>query len=331
MLDSVVEADGPDPLYLDTFEAVPRVLRALCRASCRAFTPDPVADSATLVRAARPRGRCAGRVRRTAAERLGARALRRADLFVVLRRGRLRSRPARGVPGRRARRARRRRRAAAAPAPARLRGGRRAAPAARAQQRAVRGHHLRGDAVPVAAHEPARPRPRRAAGSRGRGGAARTAPSSRSIAPPRCDNDLLELCDRWPRRRPRPFSEPARCRTCRCCCSRARTTCARRSRARGGWRPGSRVRRLVVAPATGHSALGADLSGCTTARSGASCRERPSARAARAGGATSCHRLRRRWGSASCARPPACPARAAACSPPSASPCATSPSTPSRG
>ena len=31
VLDSVVEASGPDPFYLDTIEAVPRALRALCR------------------------------------------------------------------------------------------------------------------------------------------------------------------------------------------------------------------------------------------------------------------------------------------------------------
>ena len=50
MLDSVVEADGPDPFYRPTLEAVPRVLRSLCRAGCRSFTSDPVADLARLVR-----------------------------------------------------------------------------------------------------------------------------------------------------------------------------------------------------------------------------------------------------------------------------------------
>jgi pimeloyl-ACP methyl ester carboxylesterase len=48
VLDSVVEAAGPDPLYLDTMQAVPRVLRSLCRRACR-FTPDPVADVEALV------------------------------------------------------------------------------------------------------------------------------------------------------------------------------------------------------------------------------------------------------------------------------------------
>lgn len=49
VLDSVVEADGPDPFYLDTFDAVPRALDSLCRADC-AWTRDPVADVSALVR-----------------------------------------------------------------------------------------------------------------------------------------------------------------------------------------------------------------------------------------------------------------------------------------
>ena len=49
-LDSVVAPDGADALAVDTFRAVPRVLRALCGARrCRSFTRDPVADLATLV------------------------------------------------------------------------------------------------------------------------------------------------------------------------------------------------------------------------------------------------------------------------------------------
>jgi pimeloyl-ACP methyl ester carboxylesterase len=49
MLDSVVEANGPDPFYRDTFAAVPRVLGALCRVGCRGITPDPLGDVRTLV------------------------------------------------------------------------------------------------------------------------------------------------------------------------------------------------------------------------------------------------------------------------------------------
>jgi pimeloyl-ACP methyl ester carboxylesterase len=48
-LDSVVEAGGPSALYLDTFAAVPRALRALCRSGCRGFTRSAVADIAALV------------------------------------------------------------------------------------------------------------------------------------------------------------------------------------------------------------------------------------------------------------------------------------------
>ncbi len=81
-LDSVVEAGGPDPFYRDTFEAVPRALGAVCARRCSAFTRDPVADVARLVRrlAEAPlRGRLVGpRGRRRAAE------LDRGDVFSVL-------------------------------------------------------------------------------------------------------------------------------------------------------------------------------------------------------------------------------------------------------
>jgi pimeloyl-ACP methyl ester carboxylesterase len=48
VLDSVL--DRWDPFYFDTFAAVPRVLRAVCRRGCARFTDDPVADLAELVR-----------------------------------------------------------------------------------------------------------------------------------------------------------------------------------------------------------------------------------------------------------------------------------------
>ncbi len=64
VLDSVVELTGPDPLYLDSFEAAERVLRALCRSGCGRVTPDPVADVETLVarlaQGATDLGRCGG-------------------------------------------------------------------------------------------------------------------------------------------------------------------------------------------------------------------------------------------------------------------------------
>ena len=49
LLDSVLDVSGWDPLYLDTFGAMPRVLRAMCRGSCGAFTDDPVDDVGRLV------------------------------------------------------------------------------------------------------------------------------------------------------------------------------------------------------------------------------------------------------------------------------------------
>src|ERR671915_315410 len=55
VLDSVVEADGPDSLYRDTFAAVPRALRALCRSGCRRFTRDPVGDESRFVARPPPR------------------------------------------------------------------------------------------------------------------------------------------------------------------------------------------------------------------------------------------------------------------------------------
>jgi pimeloyl-ACP methyl ester carboxylesterase len=82
VLDSVVEPAGPDPLYLPSLAAVPRVLGAVCRSRCRAFTGDPVADLGALVRrmAVRPlRGRVVdprGRPRRV--------RLSRGELFLIL-------------------------------------------------------------------------------------------------------------------------------------------------------------------------------------------------------------------------------------------------------
>jgi pimeloyl-ACP methyl ester carboxylesterase len=51
VLDSVVPPNGPEPLNLPTFAAIPRVLRQLCAArACARITPAPVADLAKLVR-----------------------------------------------------------------------------------------------------------------------------------------------------------------------------------------------------------------------------------------------------------------------------------------
>ncbi len=51
VLDSVVPPNGPEPLNLPTFAAIPRVLRQLCaRRACAHITPEPLADLARLVR-----------------------------------------------------------------------------------------------------------------------------------------------------------------------------------------------------------------------------------------------------------------------------------------
>jgi pimeloyl-ACP methyl ester carboxylesterase len=49
LLDSVLDVSGWDPYYLDTFAAVPRVIRAVCRGSCSQWTNDPVNDLGVLV------------------------------------------------------------------------------------------------------------------------------------------------------------------------------------------------------------------------------------------------------------------------------------------
>jgi pimeloyl-ACP methyl ester carboxylesterase len=82
LLDSVLDVSGWDPFYLDVFEAVPRVLRAVCRRSCGRFTDDAVRDLARLVtrlEGASLRGRVtlpSGRSRRS--------ALTRQELFFTL-------------------------------------------------------------------------------------------------------------------------------------------------------------------------------------------------------------------------------------------------------
>lgn len=48
VLDSVVEPEGQSPFELDTFGALPRVLREVCRGECRRVTPDLASDVARL-------------------------------------------------------------------------------------------------------------------------------------------------------------------------------------------------------------------------------------------------------------------------------------------
>jgi pimeloyl-ACP methyl ester carboxylesterase len=82
VLDSVVDPAGQDPLYRHSLAATSRVLRALCRSRCRSFTRDPLADLERLVRrmGRRPlRGYVVDRHGRRRPARLT-----RGELFVVL-------------------------------------------------------------------------------------------------------------------------------------------------------------------------------------------------------------------------------------------------------
>ncbi len=83
-LDSVVAPDGADALSVDSFRAVPRVLRSLCAGRrCDSFTRDPVADVAALVR----RMAATGPARGTLTDRRGRprrASLSRYDVFSSL-------------------------------------------------------------------------------------------------------------------------------------------------------------------------------------------------------------------------------------------------------
>jgi pimeloyl-ACP methyl ester carboxylesterase len=82
VLDSVVEADGPDPLYLDSVEASRRALRSLCGRRCT-WTADPVADLAALVGRIASAGPLRGRVVDLRGRPRRSR-LTRSDVFSIL-------------------------------------------------------------------------------------------------------------------------------------------------------------------------------------------------------------------------------------------------------
>jgi pimeloyl-ACP methyl ester carboxylesterase len=83
VLDSVAPLDGPDPYYRDSTSATPRVLRSLCGRLC-GWTPDPVADLERLVQRIGARG---GSLRGSVVDARGRHRpdrLSRVDLFSVL-------------------------------------------------------------------------------------------------------------------------------------------------------------------------------------------------------------------------------------------------------
>ena len=260
VLDSTVEADGPDPFYLDTFDAVPRALRIAL--------PQALPLDGRPGRRPRGAGRAPGA--RLAARARGGPARAHAGTAPHARGrvldppcGRLRPDAARRLPRRRARRAVRRRDAAAASSQARVRGGRGAAAAPAAQLGPLRRDHVRGDPASMGAHDPAGPGRAAAARPPPRPRRSRTPSSSPSTGPPRSRATRSTSVSAGRRRPWRRSSDPARCPDVPVLLLEGEDdlrTPVENARRVAELFPRSS---LVVAPATGHSALGSDFSGCT--------------------------------------------------------------------
>jgi pimeloyl-ACP methyl ester carboxylesterase len=261
VLDSVVEAGGPNALYLDSLSAVPRALQALCRSGCGAFTRDPVADLATLV--ARM---AAGPLRGPLVDSRGLRravAMGRSDLFAVLLAGDL-------DPGLRA----------AVPGAVRAALDGDAAPLLRLRRRAFA---LEGappppellstalyaattceeTALPWARTAPPDPAERRRQAAATAAAVPDTAffPFDRATA---VDNDLVELCGRWPAAAAAPGFGGGPVPDVPVLLlggeDDLRTPIENARRVAAQFPHAS----LLEVPATGHSVLGADTSGCAT-------------------------------------------------------------------
>jgi pimeloyl-ACP methyl ester carboxylesterase len=261
VLDSVVEAEGPNPLYLDTLEAVPRVLRTLCRSRCREFTRDPVSDVRRLVaRLAdrRLRGHVVdarGKARRTSMDR--------SDLFIVLLVGDLNPGLRAAFPGAV--------RAALAGDPA---------PLLRLRSRAFQ---LDGKPPPprvlssmlytatTCEETPfpwLRTSPPDAGARRAQTEAAAAAVPASAFLPfdrtTVIENDLTQLCERWPTAPAAPAFGPGPPPNVPVLLIEGEDdlrTPIENARRVAGLFPRSR---LLVAPQTGHGALGADPTGCTS-------------------------------------------------------------------
>jgi pimeloyl-ACP methyl ester carboxylesterase len=260
-LDSVVEPGGPSALYLDTLEAVSRVVRSLCRSGCRAFTRDGVADVASLVgrMAAGPlRGRLVDHRGRSRSEAMG-----RSDLFSVLLAGDFDPELRSAVPGAV--------RAALDGDPAPLLRLRRRAfaleglpPSPRFLSTALYAATTCEETpLPWPRTTPPDPVERR----RQAAAAAATLPDPAFFPFDRAtvvDNDIIELCGRWPAAAVDPAVGAGPLPDVPVLLLageddlRTPVESARRVAAQFP-RP-----TLVVAPATGHSVLGADTSGCAT-------------------------------------------------------------------
>ena len=259
VLDSVVETDGPDSLYRDTVAAIPRVLLSLCRSGCGAFTADPVSDLSELV-ARIGAGRLRGAV-------IDARGRRRAtslsggELLLILLAGDFDPALRAATPG--AVRAaldgdpvpllRLKRRSIAVdtkPPPSRL----------------LSTGLFAATTCEEATFPWARTTPPDPAERRRQAEAAAAALPAGSFAPfdagAILENDLLQLCDRWPAAPTAPGFGPGPLPDVPTLILEGEDDL--RTPVENAQRVASLLpqARLVVAPATGHSALSSDLSGC---------------------------------------------------------------------
>jgi pimeloyl-ACP methyl ester carboxylesterase len=259
VLDSVLEADGPDPFYRPTLEALPRVMRSLCRHRCGSFTSDPLVDLSRLVGRMGTRG-LRGQVVDARGRRRPAR-LSRGELFLMLISGDFDPALRAALPG--AVRA-----ALDGDTMPLLRLGR-------------RSFSVEGEPPPpgllstalftaTTCEEMSFPWARTAAPDpAGRSSSAATAaalmpdtaffPFDRATL---LDNDLLQLCDRWPAAPVAPAFGPGPLPDVPVLLLEGEDDL--RTPVEGARRVAAQFpqAKLVVAPATGHSALGSDLSGC---------------------------------------------------------------------
>jgi pimeloyl-ACP methyl ester carboxylesterase len=284
VLDSVLEVDGPDPFYRPTLEAVPRVLRSLCRAGCDSFTDDPLGDLAELVRRVGARG-LRGRVVDAHGRRVRARVTR-GELFLMLISGDFDPALRAALPG---------------AVRAALDGDR--APLLRLGRRSfsVEGEppppRLLSTALFTATTCEEMRFPWLRAAPPDPGERRRQAEVGAALIPEvtfqpfdratLLENDLLQLCDRWPALPAEPAFGPGPlpdvpvlilqgADDLRTPVESARRVAAAFPQAK-----------LVVAPDTGHSALGSDASGCTERAFARFFRDQPVS--------TSCPRGRRRF------------------------------------
>jgi pimeloyl-ACP methyl ester carboxylesterase len=259
VLDSVVEADGPDALYRDTFEAVPRALRTLCRSGCRRFTRDPLGDLTRLVRRL-----AAGPVRGEVVDSRGRRRetrLTRSEFFSILLAGDFDPSLRAAFPGSV-------RAALSGDATPLLRLRRRAfaldgePPPPRILSSALYAATTCEEiSFPWSRDAPPDPAERRRQAEANTSGVPDSSfsPFDRLTV---LDNDLLSLCDRWPHRQPSAPNGPGPLPDVPVLLLEGEDdlrTPVENARRVAALFPRSR---LVIAPGTGHSALGSDASGC---------------------------------------------------------------------